>query len=170
MPGDQGFALAALAAQAAQDATCSRATVRSTHVSITVGKHGLLQEKRLVIYGVCWTSGACAGGYTAASRAVVDILRQRARPYLFSNTVRWATHARLLPALLAIRRLCSKRSICPGLRADSTNEWRVPPASEAAGGLTDTCRSNLPHHCLPALLVMATACRWGCSLYFNVST
>lgn len=31
--------------------------------------------------------GGATGGYTAASRAVVDMLRQRARPYLFSNTV-----------------------------------------------------------------------------------
>lgn len=31
--------------------------------------------------------GGATGGYTAAPRAVVDVLRQRARPYLFSNSV-----------------------------------------------------------------------------------
>jgi glycine C-acetyltransferase len=31
--------------------------------------------------------GGATGGYTAASREVVDMLRQRARPYLFSNSV-----------------------------------------------------------------------------------
>jgi glycine C-acetyltransferase len=31
--------------------------------------------------------GGATGGYTAGSRAVVDVLRQRARPYLFSNSV-----------------------------------------------------------------------------------
>jgi glycine C-acetyltransferase len=31
--------------------------------------------------------GGATGGYTAASREVVDLLRQRSRPYLFSNTV-----------------------------------------------------------------------------------
>jgi glycine C-acetyltransferase len=31
--------------------------------------------------------GGATGGYTAASREVVDMCRQRARPYLFSNTV-----------------------------------------------------------------------------------
>ena len=31
--------------------------------------------------------GGASGGYTSASRAVVDLLRQRSRPYLFSNTV-----------------------------------------------------------------------------------
>lgn len=31
--------------------------------------------------------GGASGGYTAASREVVDLLRQKSRPYLFSNTV-----------------------------------------------------------------------------------
>jgi len=31
--------------------------------------------------------GGASGGYTAARREVVDLLRQRSRPYLFSNTV-----------------------------------------------------------------------------------
>ncbi|MDC4232406.1 glycine C-acetyltransferase [Actinomyces sp. B33] len=31
--------------------------------------------------------GGASGGYVAAGRAVVDMLRQRARPYLFSNTL-----------------------------------------------------------------------------------
>ncbi|MEM1156447.1 MAG: aminotransferase class I/II-fold pyridoxal phosphate-dependent enzyme, partial [Pseudomonadota bacterium] len=31
--------------------------------------------------------GGASGGFTAASNEVVDILRQRSRPYLFSNTV-----------------------------------------------------------------------------------
>ena len=31
--------------------------------------------------------GGASGGYTAAPREIVDLLRQRSRPYLFSNTV-----------------------------------------------------------------------------------
>ena len=31
--------------------------------------------------------GGASGGYTASSKEVVTILRQRARPYLFSNTM-----------------------------------------------------------------------------------
>jgi len=31
--------------------------------------------------------GGASGGYTAARQEVVDLLRQRSRPYLFSNTV-----------------------------------------------------------------------------------
>jgi glycine C-acetyltransferase len=31
--------------------------------------------------------GGASGGYTAASRSIVDLLRQRSRPYLFSNSI-----------------------------------------------------------------------------------
>ena len=31
--------------------------------------------------------GGASGGYTSASRVIVDLLRQRSRPYLFSNTL-----------------------------------------------------------------------------------
>ena len=31
--------------------------------------------------------GGASGGYTSASRAIVDMLRQKSRPYLFSNTL-----------------------------------------------------------------------------------
>lgn len=37
--------------------------------------------------------GGASGGYTVASKSIVDLLRQRSRPYLFSNT--------LAPALVA---------------------------------------------------------------------
>ena len=42
--------------------------------------------------------GGASGGFTCASRAVVDLLRQRARPYLFSNT--------LAPSLVAATLRC----------------------------------------------------------------
>ena len=31
--------------------------------------------------------GGAAGGYTAGPKALIDLLRQRSRPYLFSNTL-----------------------------------------------------------------------------------
>ena len=31
--------------------------------------------------------GGAAGGYTTASTEVIDLLRQRSRPYLFSNSI-----------------------------------------------------------------------------------
>jgi glycine C-acetyltransferase len=43
--------------------------------------------------------GGASGGFTAASREIVSLLRQRSRPYLFSNTVAPAVVAGSLAAL-----------------------------------------------------------------------
>jgi glycine C-acetyltransferase len=43
--------------------------------------------------------GGASGGYTAARRPIVDLLRQRSRPYLFSNTVAPAICAATLRAV-----------------------------------------------------------------------
>jgi glycine C-acetyltransferase len=43
--------------------------------------------------------GGASGGYAAASKTVVDLLRQRSRPYLFSNTLAPAIAASTLEAL-----------------------------------------------------------------------
>jgi len=43
--------------------------------------------------------GGASGGYTAASRPIVDLLRQRSRPYLFSNTLAPAICAATLKTL-----------------------------------------------------------------------
>jgi glycine C-acetyltransferase len=43
--------------------------------------------------------GGASGGYVAAHREIVDLLRQRARPYLFSNTLAPAIVAGTLQAL-----------------------------------------------------------------------
>lgn len=31
--------------------------------------------------------GGAAGGYTTGPKSIIDLLRQRSRPYLFSNTL-----------------------------------------------------------------------------------
>jgi glycine C-acetyltransferase len=43
--------------------------------------------------------GGASGGYTAARKGVVDLLRQRSRPYLFSNTLAPAIAASAIEAL-----------------------------------------------------------------------
>ena len=47
--------------------------------------------------------GGASGGYVSASREIVDLLRQRARPYLFSNAVAPSTVAGSLRALALAR-------------------------------------------------------------------
>lgn len=55
--------------------------------------------------------GGASGGYTAASKTIVDLLRQRSRPYLFSNTVAPAICAATLKTIDLLEKdnsLCTK--------------------------------------------------------------
>ena len=54
--------------------------------------------------------GGASGGFTTASREVVDILRQRSRPYLFSNSLPPPLVARRHGARYAVRIECAARS------------------------------------------------------------
>ena len=40
-----------------------------------------------VSYVQMYFSKYCIGGYTTGSKELIDILRQKSRPYLFSNTL-----------------------------------------------------------------------------------
>jgi len=55
--------------------------------------------------------GGASGGYTAARREIVDLLRQRSRPYLFSNTLAPAIAAASLQVLKMIEFDTSRRDI-----------------------------------------------------------
>ncbi|MDD3400581.1 MAG: glycine C-acetyltransferase [Eubacteriales bacterium] len=48
--------------------------------------------------------GGASGGYTAASKRIIDLLRQRSRPYLFSNTLAPAICAASLKTLEILNR------------------------------------------------------------------
>ena len=64
--------------------------------------------------------GGASGGYTAASKTVVDLLRQRSRPYLFSNTVAPAICA----ATLATLDLLEKDTALVNKLAENTRYFR----------------------------------------------
>jgi glycine C-acetyltransferase len=49
--------------------------------------HGVMERVDIVTGTLGKALGGASGGYTAARQEIVDILRQRSRPYLFSNTV-----------------------------------------------------------------------------------
>ncbi|MFW5683945.1 MAG: glycine C-acetyltransferase [Spirochaetota bacterium] len=49
--------------------------------------HGVLGRVDIVTGTLGKALGGATGGYTAARREIVDLLRQRSRPYLFSNSV-----------------------------------------------------------------------------------
>lgn len=71
--------------------------------------------------------GGASGGFTAAKREVVELLRQRSRPYLFSNT--------LMPAIagasLAVLDLLSESTALRDKLEDNTRYFRQ--AIQAAG-------------------------------------
>lgn len=75
--------------------------VDDSHATGFVGKTGrgsaehcgVLDEIDIITSTLGKAMGGASGGFTAASKNVIDLLRQRSRPYLFSNT--------LTPALAA---------------------------------------------------------------------
>lgn len=60
--------------------------------------------------------GGASGGFTAASKPVVDLLRQRSRPYLFSNTVAPAICAATLTTLDLLE---SNNDLCDKVRENT---------------------------------------------------
>jgi glycine C-acetyltransferase len=81
--------------------------VDDSHASGFVGRtgrgtpeeHGVQGRVHLLTSTLGKALGGAAGGFVAASRDVVDLLRQRARPYLFSNTLAPAIAGGSLAAL-----------------------------------------------------------------------
>jgi glycine C-acetyltransferase len=49
--------------------------------------HGLLGQVDIITGTLGKALGGASGGFTSARREVIELLRQRSRPYLFSNTV-----------------------------------------------------------------------------------
>ena len=53
--------------------------------------------------------GGASGGFTTGKREIIDLLRQRSRPYLFSNTLAPAVAAGTLKCLEMLERDTSLR-------------------------------------------------------------
>lgn len=49
--------------------------------------HGVMERIDIITGTLGKALGGASGGYTAARQPIVDLLRQRSRPYLFSNTL-----------------------------------------------------------------------------------
>lgn len=89
--------------------------------------HGVLGRVDVITGTLGKAMGGASGGYVAARQEVVDLLRQRSRPYLFSNSV--APH--IVGATLAALDLVERS---PELRDRlSANTARFRAAMEAAG-------------------------------------
>ncbi|MCA1809580.1 MAG: glycine C-acetyltransferase [Kiritimatiellia bacterium] len=49
--------------------------------------HGVMDRVDIITGTLGKALGGASGGYTSGRRAIIDLLRQRSRPYLFSNTL-----------------------------------------------------------------------------------
>ena len=102
--------------------------VDDSHAVGVVGEHGKgtpeltgTQGRIDILTGTFGKAmGGASGGYTAASKTVVDLLRQRSRPYLFSNTVAPAICA----ATLATLDLLEKDTALVNKLAENTRYFR----------------------------------------------
>ena len=110
--------------------------VDDSHAVGVVGEHGRgtpehfgVSDRVDILTGTFGKAlGGGSGGYTSASRIVVDLLRQRSRPYLFSNTLAPVIAA---AALAVIRLLETDTAILSRLR-ENTRFFR---ARRAESGL-----------------------------------
>jgi glycine C-acetyltransferase len=88
---------------------------------------GVLDRVDIITSTLGKALGGAAGGFTVAKQEIVDFLRQRSRPYLFSNALPPAiTHA----ALKAIETIARGRDLRERLHA---NARRLRSALQAAG-------------------------------------
>ena len=56
--------------------------------------HGVMGRVDIITGTLGKALGGASGGYTSGRKEIIDLLRQRSRPYLFSNTVAAADHRR----------------------------------------------------------------------------
>ena len=56
--------------------------------------HGVMDRIDILTGTLGKALGGASGGYTSGRKEIIDMLRQRSRPYLFSNTVAAADHRR----------------------------------------------------------------------------
>ena len=65
--------------------------------------------------------GGASGGFTSGKRAIVELLRQRSRPYLFSNTVAPS----IVGASIAVLDLLEGSTALRDKLADNTRYFRA---------------------------------------------
>ncbi|MBE6672512.1 MAG: glycine C-acetyltransferase [Ruminococcaceae bacterium] len=100
--------------------------VDDSHASGFVGKRGRgatdhcgVMGRVDVITGTFGKAlGGASGGFTTGKKEIIDLLRQRSRPYLFSNTLTPAIAAGTLATLEMLEKDTSKRDYLESLVAD----------------------------------------------------
>ena len=120
--------------------------VDDSHAVGFVGEHGGgtpelfgVQDRVDIITGTLGKAlGGASGGYVSGRAEIVELLRQRSRPYLFSNAVAPAVVAGSLAALALVgRRRRRARAAAP--------QRRAVPAPDDRGGLRPAARAAPDH-------------------------
>jgi glycine C-acetyltransferase len=93
------------------------ATGRGTHEH-----HGVMGRIDIITGTLGKALGGAMGGFVAARQEVVDILRQKSRPYLFSNSL---TPAIAGASLIVLKRLSSSTELRDRLHANTAHFRRV---------------------------------------------
>ena len=101
--------------------------VLGEHGRGTPEHHGVSERVDIVTGTLGKALGGASGGFTSSSREVVELLRQRSRPYLFSNSLAPMIAAASITAIEVVQR-------SPDLRARlRRNAQHFRAAVEAAG-------------------------------------
>jgi len=87
--------------------------------------HGVMGRIDIITGTLGKALGGASGGYTAARREIVELLRQRSRPYLFSNTLA----PPIVAASIATLALLEKDTTLPDRLAENTAYFRRKLAS-----------------------------------------
>ncbi|MEM7249375.1 MAG: glycine C-acetyltransferase [Acidobacteriota bacterium] len=112
-------------------------TGRGTHEH-----HGVMGRVDIITSTLGKALGGASGGFTAAKQEIVDLLRQRSRPYLFSNTVA----PMIVGASRAVLALLSETTELRDRLEDNTKRFR--------SGMTDAGFDITPgeHAIVPIML------------------
>ena len=87
------------------------ATGRGTHEH-----HGVMGRIDIITGTLGKALGGAMGGFTAARREVIDLLRQKSRPYLFSNSLAPTIAG---TSLAVLQQLCASSERCDRLHANT---------------------------------------------------
>lgn len=88
-------------------------TGRGTHEH-----HGVIERIDITTGTLGKALGGASGGYTSGRKEIIELLRQRSRPYLFSNTLAPAVVGGSLKALEIVRRSTELRD-----RLEKNTDW-----------------------------------------------
>ena len=103
--------------------------------------HGVMDRVDIITGTLGKALGGASGGYTSGRREIIDLLRQRSRPYLFSNSVAPPIVAASIKALDLLLASTELRDKLRTQHAASSARRSPRSASTSCRASTRSCRS-----------------------------